>query len=74
MGEYKDNISLLDVLDKLEKLGLLDDPEQWMQYRKLRNKLTQEYPNDEEEITENILLSLDAFDDINHIFTNYSIV
>jgi hypothetical protein len=70
LGEYKDNMSLLDVLDKLEKLGLLDDPEQWMQYRKLRNKLTHEYPNNEEEIIEGILLSLDAFDDIDHIFTN----
>ena len=47
IGEYKDNMSLLDVLDKLEKLEIIDEAVTWMEYRKLRNKLTHEYPNNE---------------------------
>ena len=50
IGEYKDNMSLLDVLDKLEKFEIIEDSSKWMEYRKLRNRLTHEYPNNEEEI------------------------
>lgn len=68
LGEYKDSMSLLDVLDKLEKLGLVEDAMQWMQYRKLRNKLTHEYPSNEDEVVEGISLALEAFDEIEVIF------
>ena len=67
LGEYKDSMSLLDVLDKLEKLGLVEDATQWMYYRKLRNKLTHEYPSNENEVIEGIALSLDVFDNMNEI-------
>lgn len=70
VGEYKDNMSLLDVLDKLEKLGLIDNAQAWMQYRQLRNKLTHEYPNNEDEIIEGILLSVEVFKEIEIIFKN----
>lgn len=61
IGEYKDNMSLLDVLDKLEKIGILDNSYSWMEYRKLRNNLTHEYPNNEQDILDGIELALDAF-------------
>ncbi len=67
LGEYRDDMSLLDVLDKLEKLGILEDSTRWMQFRKLRNKLTHEYPSNEEEIVEGILLAIDAFVEIEKI-------
>lgn len=70
IGEYKDNMSLLDVLDKLEKLGLLVESTRWMQYRSLRNKLTHEYPSNEDEIIEGILLAIEAFDEIEEIYKN----
>lgn len=69
LGEYKDNMSLLDVLDKLEKLEIIPNAQEWMIYRKLRNKLTHEYPNNEEEIVEGIRLSMDVFGDIEAILT-----
>lgn len=68
LGEYKESMSLLDILDKLEKLGFIDDAMQWMQYRKLRNKLTHEYPNNEDEIVEGITLALQTFDEMEAIF------
>lgn len=68
IGEYKDSMSLLDVLDKLEKLELVKDASKWMDYRKLRNKLTHEYPSNEYEIIEGIEIALDVFNDINTIF------
>lgn len=61
IGEYKDNMSLLDVLDKLEKIGILDNSYSWMEYRKLRNNLTHEYPNNEQDILDGIELALDTF-------------
>jgi hypothetical protein len=70
IGEYKDNMSLLDVLDKLEKLEIIPDSQEWMIYRKLRNKLTHEYPNNEDEIIEGIKVSMEVFSDIETILTN----
>lgn len=67
IGEYKESYSLLDVLDKLEKLNLLEDATRWMDYRKLRNKLTHEYPNNEHEIIEGIELALEVFNEIDQI-------
>lgn len=61
LGEYKENLSFLDMLDRLEKLGFIKDVETWMGYRKLRNKLTHEYPNKEDDVIEGIRLAMDAF-------------
>lgn len=69
IGEYKDSMSLLDVLDKLEKLQVVEDTGRWMYYRNLRNKLTHEYPTNEEEIIEGIVLAMDAFLEIEAILS-----
>jgi uncharacterized protein YutE (UPF0331/DUF86 family) len=60
-------MSLLDVLDKLEKFGIIDESIKWMEYRKLRNKLTHEYPNNEQDIIDGIILSIEVFDEIENI-------
>ena len=70
LGEYKDNMSLLDILDKLEKLNLIDNSQQWMEYRKLRNKLTHEYPSNEDEVIEGIVVALEAFVYMEKIFND----
>ncbi len=70
IGEYKDNMSLLDVLDKLEKFEIINDSYKWMEYRNLRNKLTHEYPNNEEDIVEGIQLAMTVFDKIEIILDN----
>jgi len=67
LGEYKDSMSLLDILDKLEKFGIVDHADKWMEYRKLRNKLTHEYPNNEQDIIDGIVLSIDVYYEIDTI-------
>ncbi len=67
LGEYKDNMSLLDVLDKLEKFEIIDNAKDWMEYRKLRNKLTHEYPNSENDIIDGIYLAIEAYFNIEKI-------
>lgn len=64
IGEYKDNMSLLDVLDKLEKFGIIKEAYSWMEYRKLRNQLTHEYPNNEQDVVDGISLAIEVFNDI----------
>jgi hypothetical protein len=70
IGEYKDNMSLLDVLDKLEKFEIVENAYDWMEYRQLRNKLTHEYPNNEQDIIDGIYLAIEVFDKIETILNN----
>ena len=70
IGEYRDSMSLLDVLDKLEKFHIINGAYSWMEYRKLRNKLTHEYPNSEKDIIDGIFLAIDAFNEIEEILFN----
>jgi len=70
IGEYKDNMSLLDMLDKLEKFEVITDAMKWMEYRKLRNKLTHEYPNNEEDVIDGIVLAIDVFSEIETVLKN----
>ena len=70
IGEYKDNMSLLDILDKLEKLELINDANDWMMYRKLRNQLTHEYPNNEDDVIEGIKIAIDFYAEIEIILNN----
>jgi len=58
LGEYKENMSLSDILDKLERFNIIDNSYDWMEYRKLRNKLTHEYPNNEDDILERIVVAI----------------
>ena len=70
IGEYKESMSLVDVLDKLEKFQIIEDGSEWMTFRKLRNQLMHEYPNNEDEILEGILLAIEAYDKMLMIFDN----
>ncbi len=67
IGEYKDSMSLLDVLDKLEKLRVIESADQWIVLRKLRNQLTHEYPDNKEEVVDGIKTALAYFDSISQI-------
>ncbi len=66
--EYKRTMALIDVLYRLEKLELLSSSDRWIEYRKLRNVLTHEYPDNEDEIIEAINLSIEAYIDMKKIY------
>jgi len=51
-------MSFIDILDKLEKLGVIESAEDWFKIRELRNRITHEYPNEEEEIKRDLNLAL----------------
>jgi len=44
LNEFSDNLSMIDKMNKLEKLELIEDAHLWQDMRKLRNQLTHEYP------------------------------
>ena len=67
VGEYKDNMSLIDILDKLEKLEIIKDADHWINYRAIRNKLTHEYPDNQEEVIEGINLAIIYFEEISQV-------
>ena len=70
VGEYKDNMALIDCLDKLEKLEIIAQADQWMNYRAIRNKLTHEYSTNQEEMISGIQLAMVYFSEINILLNN----
>jgi hypothetical protein len=68
LGEFKSNMSLKDMLNKLERLELMPSADKWMGYREIRNILTHEYPDNEDEIIEGITLALTAYEEIRNIY------
>jgi len=58
IGELFENMSFIDILDKLERLGIIESTEEWLEIRKLRNKLTHDYPQELEEIKEEIKIAM----------------
>ena len=44
-GELADEMTFLDKVHKLEKLNLIDNAEDWMAMRQIRNHLSHEYPD-----------------------------
>jgi hypothetical protein len=68
LGDYDDSMSLIDILDKLEKIGIVNESADWMLNRKLRNILTHEYPDNEMEILDGIRLALGAYVDMVTIY------
>lgn len=70
LGNWSDSMSLIDILNELEKLELISEQEHthWRRYRNLRNALTHDYPNNEQEIIENITLALGALEIMQSIY------
>ncbi len=67
--EYKSNMPLIDVLNKLEKFELIDSADMWIDARKLRNNLTHDYPNNEDDIIEAINLSITSYLKMKKVYT-----
>jgi len=68
LEEYKSNMALIDILNKMEQLELIKSSDNWIDYRKLRNNLTHEYPNNNDEIIEAINMSIETYQDMKNIY------
>jgi uncharacterized protein YutE (UPF0331/DUF86 family) len=66
--EYKTSMSLIDMLNKLEKFAIIDTADDWKYFRKLRNILTHEYPDNEDELLEGIKEALHVYPKIKAIY------
>lgn len=66
--EYKHNMPLIDILNILEKIEIIDSAQDWIDFRKLRNTLTHEYPGNEMEVIESLILALNAYEVIKNIY------
>ena len=68
LQEYQKGMALIDILNKLEKLNLLESSDHWIDYRKLRNQLTYEYPNNYDEILAAVTLSIQVYEAMKQIY------
>ena len=67
LQEYNPSMSLLDVLHKLDKLILLNTDE-WIKIRQIRNTMTHEYPDNNDEIIATISSALEHFKIMKNIY------
>ena len=67
--EYEENMSMIDILNKLEKLGILKKQE-WIEFRNLRNFLTHMYITEPQYIEENLKESFKMYQKLKQIYQN----
>jgi hypothetical protein len=70
LQEYSPNMPLIDMLNTLERIEVINSTEDWIDYRKLRNSLTHEYPGNQKEIIDSLNSALVAYSDIKNIYMN----
>lgn len=63
-----ERVPMIDLLNLLEKLGLIESVEQWDRLREIRNTIAHEYPSDVLERVDNILLALSGFERLRQIY------
>ncbi len=61
-------LSMIDILNHLERLAIIDNLASWDRLRTIRNTITQDYPDDLEECIENIKLTLNGYRQLKQIF------
>ncbi|MBN2702397.1 MAG: hypothetical protein JXR29_13205 [Methylothermaceae bacterium] len=54
LEDIRQDVSLLDTLNRMEKFGIVEDQDAWLKARLLRNAFAHEYLTDNEAIAENI--------------------
>jgi len=62
------NKPFLDILNRLEQLAILSSKDEWLRLRKLRNELSHEYSNEDEENVAVLNMLFNEIKTINDIF------
>jgi len=67
LGYIVEEKSFLDILNELEKLNIIER-KTWIKLREIRNRVSHEYPDEIEEIIENLEKMIDSFDIFEKIY------
>ena len=67
------NLSMIDILNLLEKLEIIEDSKEWDLLREIRNSLAHEYPFDIDERVANIKIAIDRYEILKKIYLNINI-
>jgi uncharacterized protein with HEPN domain len=59
IGEDTENLTFLDVLNKMEKYKIINNAYEWREFRNIRNLITHNYETDYELLSENLNQFLD---------------
>ena len=70
LEEEIEDAPFIDLLNRLEKLNILESTEQWLELRKIRNTLSHTYEDDPEELSIAINSILDRKSSIEDIYKN----
>lgn len=65
-----DAMTMLDVLNRLERLRIIDSVEEWDALREVRNAITHEYPEETQTRVDNIQLALNGYLQLRQIISN----
>ncbi len=65
-----ENLSMIDILNLLEKLEIIQSVAEWDRLREIRNVIAHEYPSDIEERLENMALALSGYEQIKRLYAN----
>ena len=71
--EYSPSMPLIDILNKLEKFQIIASENDWKYFRKLRNILTHEYPDNEDDLIQGIKEALVVYPKVKAIYQNIKI-
>ncbi len=61
LGEDTIGLPFIDIVQKLEKLQIIESAEEWFKLREIRNILTHEYPFHKQEIVDDLNLLFDHY-------------
>jgi len=67
--DYSDK-PFIDILIRLEKLGLIQDYQEWIKMREIRNQLAHEYPSEVKEIIDSLNLLFSSTEKISKIYAD----
>jgi len=70
LGEEASEKSAIDIFNRMEQLGIIENYEVWKEFRDLRNELAHEYEQDENEAAEKINLIISKKSDLEKYLTD----
>lgn len=68
LGEETRGVPFIDILSRLEALGILDSADEWLLLREIRNNLAHEYSLDKQEIADGLNLLYEHYGILSNIW------